>query len=307
MTFIPRNMDLRELDQILNRLVERGLPDGGEFLIADLRSDQRTASLIALLIWHGFLPMAGGGQLLPKIHKKRCILESPSDVHIGRKVRRRAKGFHLTVDTAWSEVVRGIQELTYTRQKGDCWLSDAIAAAYQAVNKLDSKLRRGVAFHSIELWHTASGKLVAGEIGYTCGKVYSSCTGFAMKTEYPGMGSVQMAGLGRWLARCGFAVWDLGMELDYKLELGGRMVSRADWIRRIRALRGETAALVLPAAPDADAHRLLTELEEPLEAEASTKDGAARTAETKRKGSAMLVDPEASVVIAEKEKELTSI
>ena len=77
-------------------------------------------------------------------------------------------------------------------------------------------------FLSIELWHSETGDLVAGEIGYTCGSVYSSCTGFSIKDKYPGAGCVQLAALGAWLAKRGFKVWDLGMELDYKF-LGHEM------------------------------------------------------------------------------------
>mmetsp|Transcript_66605 Transcript_66605/g.154773 ORF Transcript_66605/g.154773 Transcript_66605/m.154773 type:complete len:242 (-) Transcript_66605:230-955(-) len=241
MAHIPRSMPLEKLDLILPQLVDNGLPDGGEFLVADLDAGERTPMLIALLIWHGYLPMGGMGMLLPKIHKARCIL-APSEVHVGRKVRRRAKGLHLSVNKAWPEVVSSIQKFTFTYKRGDCWLTNEIAAAYEAVAKLNSQwCRGGVRFHSVELWHTSSGTLVAGEIGYTCGSVYSSCTGFSRKDEYPGSGSVQLAALGRWLERCGFEIWDLGMELDYKKELGGRMVPRQDWAQRVRELRNAMA------------------------------------------------------------------
>mmetsp|Transcript_106142 Transcript_106142/g.317048 ORF Transcript_106142/g.317048 Transcript_106142/m.317048 type:complete len:299 (-) Transcript_106142:114-1010(-) len=257
MARIPSSMPLDKLDLILPQLIDNGLPDNGEFLLADLDASKRTPALIAILVWHGYLPMGGMGMLLPKIHKARCVLP-PSEVHVGKKVRKRAKGFRLSVNQAWPAVVSSIQQLTFTYSKGDCWLTNEIAAAYQAVGQADSQWRRGnIRFHSIELWHTASGELVAGEIGYTCGGVYSSCTGFTRKADYPGTGGVQLAALGRWLARCGFELWDLGMELDYKLELGGKMVSRSDWAEKIRALRSLPAELTTPAAEDAEAHRLL--------------------------------------------------
>lgn len=251
MARIPSNMDLESLGTILPQLVDRGLPGGGEFLVAELCNGERTAAMIALLIWHGFLPMGGNGMLLPKIHKARCVLP-PGSVHIGRKVRRRAKGFRLSVDAAWEAVVHGIQMHTFTSHEGDCWLSDELASTYQAVTRLDDSLRHGVAFHSVELWHAGTGELVAGEIGYTCGAIYSSCTGFAVKDQYSGLGSVQMAALARWLSRCGFALWDLGMELDYKLELGCEIISRAEWAERVRSLRREPASLLTPT-DDADA------------------------------------------------------
>lgn len=258
MAFIPPTLALEDLDRILPRLVDNGLPDGGEFLVVSLNDDERSRRLVHLLVWHGFLPMGGSGMLLPKIHLERCLLISPGSVHVGRKVRRRARDFRLTLDQAWPVVVKRVQEHTFTTRKGDCWLSDELSQAYQAVNRVTGRWRRGgIAFHSVELWHTASGDLVAGEIGYTCGAVYSSCTGFSLKEQYPGAGSVQLASLGRWLERCGFEVWDLGMEMSYKLELGCKTVPRDEWARLIRRLRDAAVPLDAPKGDQAEADKLL--------------------------------------------------
>eukprot|EP00928_Gymnodinium_smaydae_P049087 TRINITY_DN32909_c0_g1_i1.p1 TRINITY_DN32909_c0_g1~~TRINITY_DN32909_c0_g1_i1.p1 ORF type:complete len:286 (-),score=45.08 TRINITY_DN32909_c0_g1_i1:43-900(-) len=256
MARIPKSMPLADLSRILPEIVDQGLPDGGEFLVAELDDSEATAALIALLVWHGFLPMAGLGMLLPKIHLERCVL-APGDVHVGRKVRRRAKGYHLSIDQAWPIVVQKVQKLTFTENPGDCWLCDSLANAYQAVGQLSSSRRLGVAFHSVELWHTASGELVAGEIGYTCGSVYSSCTGFAMKSEYAGAGSVQLVALARWLEKCGFTTWDLGMELDYKLDLGARPISRAEWARTVRSSRSKQVELRNPTEAEADVQSMV--------------------------------------------------
>jgi len=236
---------------MLPQLVDQGLPGGGEFLVCDLGDQRRAAQIVALLVYHGFLPMGGMGMLLPKIHKARCILP-PAKVHVGRKTRRRAKGFRMTVDTAWAVVVANIQEHTFTHHKGDCWLSDELATVYEAVQQLPEAERRNVSFHSVEIWHCESGNLAAGEIGYTCGSCYSSCTGFCLKDEYPGAGSAQLGALGRWLARCGYQLWDLGMELDYKIALGGVMVSRKEWADRVRQTRSDAVARLRPPAEDAE-------------------------------------------------------
>lgn len=251
-------MSLEDLDQILPKLVDNGIPGGAheEFLFHDLDDKQRATQLIALLVWHGYLPMGGMGMLLAKIHLNRTGLK-PGDVHIGRKTRRRAKGFVLTVDTAWDEVVRGIQEHTWTNTKGDCWLTSDLASLYKAVNNLPADQRRGVAFHSVELRHAASGRVVAGEIGYTCGSCYSSATGFCLKEEFPGVGAVQLSALGRLLHCSGFRFWDLGMELGYKLELGCKTVARKEWAANIRQLRDISCKLESPVGAGGDAHHLL--------------------------------------------------
>lgn len=251
-------MSLEDLDRVLPQLVDQGLPGGGEFLAAEFEAGDRIPALIALLIWHGFLPMGGMGLLLAKIHKRRCLLD-PVKMHIGKTTRRRAKsGFRLTVDAAWPLVVDGIQRHTFTNRPGDCWLTDEVASAYLAVNDVRGAARRGVSFHSVELWHEGTGELAAGEIGYTCGGVYSSCTGFTLKDAHPGAGAVQLAALGRWLARSGFQIWDLGMELEYKKELGGEMASRADWAKQARTLRQREMAFVSPDDESANVYALIT-------------------------------------------------
>eukprot|EP00435_Cladocopium_sp_Y103_P020108 s1712_g4.t2 len=132
MARIPSNMSLEDLDQILPHIVDDGLPDGGEFVVANLDEGERTASLVAVLVWHGFLPMSGVGLLLGKLHLNRCVLE-PRETHVAKKVRKRAKAFRLTVGEAWSQVVEHIQRLTYTSAPGDCWLTDKVVEAYQVM------------------------------------------------------------------------------------------------------------------------------------------------------------------------------
>lgn len=255
---IPLHASLTDIDQAMPKLADHGLPGGSEFLRADLCRDN-IAPLIALLIWHGFLPMgtSKAKALLPKMHHNRCVLRTGS-VHIGRKARKNAKQFNLTIDYAWDQVVSGVQQHTYTSRPGDCWLSSDLVSAYVAVNSLPLEQRRGsVTFHSVELWHRESGQLVAGEIGYTCGSVYTSCTGFALKEEFPGAGTVQLVVLARCLTSAGFVLWDLGMELDYKMELGAETICRPEWLRRIRHLRSANPVPVLQS-PSSETEGLCT-------------------------------------------------
>lgn len=81
--------------------------------------------------------------------------------------------------------------------------------------------------------------LIAGEIGFSIGRVYTSMSGFY---DVPNSGTVQLACLGKWLERAGYAFWSLGHcyspQMDYKRQLGHRIWPRDDFLRKLREHRG---------------------------------------------------------------------
>ncbi|KAJ1448292.1 acyl-CoA N-acyltransferase [Pelagophyceae sp. CCMP2097] len=215
------------------------------------------AKFVVRLMAHGFLPMAQrvgrlqSGQayhvLLPKMHRERCALHF-REVHVHRSVRRKAKNFSVSCDTSFDLVVAAI-----SKQHGaDCWLyaplvvafkaifDDPFAAAAQGAAK-PARAASGrpdrpeplVRMHTFECWDE-HGALVAGELGYACGDIYTSLSGFS---DAASAGSVQCAATARCLERSGFSLWDLGMELPYKAAMGARAVPRLDFLDRLKAAR----------------------------------------------------------------------
>jgi len=91
-----------------------------------------------------------------------------------------------------------------------------------------------VRLYSIEVWNVKTGKLAAGELGYSAGSVYTSLTGF---TAEDSAGSVQLATLGRYLSNGSFDMWDLGMGLEYKSRLGAKDMDRVQFVETIHKLR----------------------------------------------------------------------
>ena len=57
------------------------------------------------------------------------------------------------------------------------------------------------------VYRNSDDELVAGDLGYTVGGVYTSLTGFHTENN---AGSVLLCALGRYLELNGFAFWDLG-------------------------------------------------------------------------------------------------
>lgn len=189
------------------------------------------------LAYEGFLttslqiPAGRGSQLqilLPWIDPKRNSLDF-ADVHIPRQVRKRSRNYTMTVDAAFDEVI-----LRCIWQHGEGWL-------YRGLRWLLRKLFRegytgkrpiNVGVHSFELWDN-TGELVAGDLGYSVGAVYTSMTGFRLQ-HTQGAGKVQLLLTAALLQKMGYEWWDLGMVMRYKAQLGARVIAREAFVERLR-------------------------------------------------------------------------
>jgi len=229
-------------------------------------------AFVRALIHEGFIPIAcelGGGTglfvLLPKLHEERCVLRF-DDMHVPRRVRRRARDYTLRLDTPFAEVIAGC-----LAQHGGSWLHEPLTHAFAqlahdwaglrksngvvggsidgvaddgnrgrearplSLGQLDSDKRvqaREVRLCCFGLWR--DGVLVAGEFGAVCGCVYTSYSGFY---KVAGAGSVQIALTAQLLQAAGFSWWDFGQGHAYKLAHGAQMVPRAKFIHDFRSQR----------------------------------------------------------------------
>jgi len=199
--------------------------------------------LVAALMMEGFLPIAAEGVILPKLHHKRCVVSLPGGLHVSKSIRKKSKKFRLTTNQSFDRVVEGCR-----RQHGPrCWLYPKLVRVFKQildageVNSIVNpcvtmtKIEEApVRLYSIEVWNDETGELVAGELGYTVGSIYTSLTGFSAQDS---AGSVQLAGLGCLLCNIGFSLWDLGMDMDYKQSLGSHLMDRKDFVAHIANVR----------------------------------------------------------------------
>lgn len=202
---------------ILDRSILPNVPQliekrNGEFCIA-FNFEPR---LIAEICYHGYMPMGETIMdqpcLLIKSHEYRCLLDLPH-LHVSRKLKRYARDLTFQINRNFTACLNRI-----TENHVHSWLIEPLRAAFTYLHHHPIS---GVAFHSIEIYNGEH--LVAGEIGYTTGAIYSSLSGFHSQN---GAGSVQLALLGRVLAESQFACWDLGMEIPYKIALGADVIGR---------------------------------------------------------------------------------
>ena len=188
--------------------------------------------LVGQLMFEGFLPIATaqGRQhyLLPKLHEHRCCIV-PKDVHASKTPKKKSKRWVLRVNTSFDQVVAGCHE-----QHGIPWLYPPMVECLKA---LYLNTRSHVRVFSIELIHSETGELGAGELGYTVGKVYTSLTGFC---KVNGAGTIQLLALAGLLHRSGFELWDLGMGgsgMEYKYALGATDLPRDIFLQKLHVLR----------------------------------------------------------------------
>jgi Leu/Phe-tRNA-protein transferase len=228
--------------------------------------------LVAQLMSEGFLPIATDGVLLPKLHEHRCVVTLPDNLHVSRSVRKKAKRFHITVNTAFDRVVAGCKKQHGRR----CWLYPPLVEAFQNMNQQQPGGVPAVVFdkeglhptgrecpvrlYSLEVWNASTGALAGGELGYTVGSIYTSLTGFS---EEDSAGSVQLAALGRMLCSLGFTLWDLGMEMEYKNSLGCHLMPRKQFLEHVVDVRERLGHLKLPMNGESfDAKSLIDQTEQ---------------------------------------------
>lgn len=189
----------------------------------------------------GYIPMGAIVEdvpfLLIKLHQWRSVL-SLGALRVGKTVRRNCRDLDLVMDTDFDRSL----DATHSAHP-ESWLHDSLRRGYSELHRSDpDSAAPTVRFHAIEL--LAGSQVVAGEIGYVTGRLYTSASGYYRRS---GAGSVQLVALALQLRRSGFSYWDLGMDLPYKRALGAEIVPRAEFLQLVREeARG---AAVRPAAP----------------------------------------------------------
>jgi leucyl/phenylalanyl-tRNA--protein transferase len=92
---------------------------------------------------------------------------------VSRSLRRSLRRFHLTVDTAFEEVIAACAR---PRPSGGHWIHPAITSAYLELHRL------GWA-HSVEAWDRTSGVLVGGLYGIAIGGLFAGESMFHTATD----------------------------------------------------------------------------------------------------------------------------
>lgn len=162
--------------------------------------------------------------LIPEIQYAYALLYF-DDLHVSKKVKRllKQKNFELEISQNLVEAYQGINA-----SHKNSWLKSKYLATLEAVNNLDENCQ------VVSVLLKENGKIVAGELGYIIGKVYTSLSGFSSrKKEHKNFGTVQLVLLVQYLEKHGFSFMNLGQPyMDYKLALGAKVYERKDFLIR---------------------------------------------------------------------------
>ncbi|KAL1524355.1 hypothetical protein AB1Y20_019252 [Prymnesium parvum] len=132
----------------------------------------------------------------------------------------------------------------HEQRHGGNWLTERY---FKAMERASENSAINFSMHCIELFEVTEQGVhgdepLAGEIGFSVGKVYTSLSGFTAVRSRDGIGTAQLVLLGRWLNRKGFAFWSLGHcyspEMDYKRQLGQRVYPRRAFLALLHQHRG---------------------------------------------------------------------
>ncbi len=154
----------------------------------------------------------------------RGILD-PARLHPSRRVLRRLKrGEYVgSIDSDFAGVISGCA--TGPGRIGECWITPAMRAAYQHLHQL------GIA-HSVEVRH--EGELVGGVYGVAYGGLFAAESMFHRRRD---ASNAAVTLLVAHLVARGYRLIDIQQVTPHTERLGGILVSRGEYLRRLAVAR----------------------------------------------------------------------
>ena len=191
-----------------------------------------------------------GVVLVPELQKAYAVLDWPN-LHVSRSVQRLRRSEQLSREDIELRVVGGgalVLDHLLAYHKTGTWLAEPYC---DLLKTLPFENGSGFALRGIELWSRKQEKLVAGELGYTIGRTYTSLSGFCTRParEWRHFGTLQMIMLAERLRDFGYAFWNMGHPVQkYKRALGARIIAREEFLPRWLAATCEEPVEVLDGA-----------------------------------------------------------
>ncbi|MDC7227881.1 MAG: hypothetical protein PQJ61_14035 [Spirochaetales bacterium] len=191
----------------------------------------------------------GRVKLLPQLQREYAVLDW-QDLNIDRKTAKIINSNRIADENIRLNISADPAEvLTHLRTAWEeCWITKEYADLIESIaadcrEKRDRKMQ----ILGVSLTADKDSKIIAGELGYTIGKTYTSLSGFFHREDkrFNNFGKLQMVLLAGVLENSGIAFWNLGQPyMEYKLKLGAKVVPRGLFLKRWdKAVKGRTPKL----------------------------------------------------------------
>lgn len=163
--------------------------------------------------------------LLPEIQFEYAVLHF-DDLHISKKVNKllREKQFIFNKTEKVEQLIEHINNYHEIS-----WLSKEYQQMLSNIATMTTENFEVVGFELLD----KNKRLIAGEVGYIIGHVYTSLSGFCTKEKaYNNWGKLQLVLLSHYLKENKFDFWNLGhASLQYKLDLGAKVYKRDQFLK----------------------------------------------------------------------------
>ncbi|MGV3774912.1 MAG: leucyl/phenylalanyl-tRNA--protein transferase, partial [Verrucomicrobiales bacterium] len=161
----------------------------------------------------------------------RAIIEF-HHFHVSRSLRRSLKKFDVTADLCFREVMERCAEPAPKRET--TWIEPEFIDAYTAMHEAGHA-------HSLECW--LEGKLVGGLYGVALGGYF---VGESMFSRVDDASKVILAYLVPHLKRQGYRLFDIQMPTRVTVQLGGTVIPRVEFLKRLHDALEARAQFGLP-------------------------------------------------------------
>jgi len=180
----------------------------------------------------------GQAELLPELQSSYALLDWENLI-VDRSVRKITEGnrlndeqIKLQIDSDPAQVLNHLKKMW----KETSWLippyeSLIIQLASAEERKKDDNFR----IWGVSLVAGEEHSTIAGELGYSIGRTYTSLSGFFHREnrKYNNFGKLQMVLLAQKLEESGMVFWNLGHpHMPYKTALGAKVLKRKDFLER---------------------------------------------------------------------------
>ena len=191
----------------------------------------------------------GSTKLTPQLQREYAVLDW-SSLAVDSKVKKILRSGRMKDDNIRLHINPDPDEVLNHLRKA--WIETWITEQYASIIKTIAEEGANGKNSRVRIWGvclSAGGEneVVAGELGYTIGKTYTSLSGFFHRgqKQYNNFGKLQMVLLAEYLKEAGISFWNLGQPyMDYKIRLGAEVVPRGLFLKRWdKAVRGRTVVL----------------------------------------------------------------